>query len=151
MPDVVPQSIEKTPTADTSVNKPASGTYGEKASLQRLRQELPMGAGGAPGGPGGPAPIGAAPIGGIPDTGGGRPTGSQMPPGVPGVLGHPSDRPDVPVYQQRVPSPGAGSPIRQDSSARDAQVALLMALKDDPRVSDATREWAATVLQMING
>ena len=33
--------IEKTPTSDTSVNKPESGTYGEKADLARLRQSLP--------------------------------------------------------------------------------------------------------------
>ena len=56
MPDM--PEIEKTPTADTSVNSPESGTYGEKADLNRLRQALPpMGPPGSEGtGAAAPAP-----------------------------------------------------------------------------------------------
>ena len=42
--------LDKTPTSDVSVNKPESGTYGEKADLARLKQTLPpMGPPGAEG------------------------------------------------------------------------------------------------------
>ena len=48
--------IDKTPTQNTSVNKPESGTYGEKADLANLKSSLPpmaapeqQGVGGTPG------------------------------------------------------------------------------------------------------
>jgi hypothetical protein len=43
----------------------------------------------------------------------------------------------------------AGSPVRQARSSKDAQVAMLMALKDSDQVTAATREWASIVLEMI--
>ena len=33
----VSEEIEKTPTGNTAVNEPESGTYGEKADLNRLK------------------------------------------------------------------------------------------------------------------
>lgn len=147
MAEVVPNTVEKTPTADGSVNKPASGTYGEKAELDRLKQALPTGQT-APGGPGGPTPLQGPQPGPMPQDNG-RPPNSTMPPGVPGALGHPTDRPNVP-QSQRLQGPGV-NPVTQAESARDARVATLMALTQSPSVSDATREWAQMVLEMING
>lgn len=147
MAQVVPDTIEKTPTADSSVNKPASGTYGEKAELNRLRAALPQTQGG-PGGP--PAPGGApGPSGGVSPMPGdpGRPSGSTMPPGVPDVLGHPTERPGVPIGQPL--AQGGESPVTQAESARDARRALLMALSQSPQVSDTTREWAQMILESV--
>ena len=36
-----PDIVEKTPTQNMSVNKPESGTYGERAETDRLKKELP--------------------------------------------------------------------------------------------------------------
>ncbi len=34
-------TVEKSPTAGTSVNRPKSGTYGEKADVKKLEASLP--------------------------------------------------------------------------------------------------------------
>ena len=70
--------ISKTPTQNTSVNKPASGTYGEKAELSRLQQALPDSGGRPGGGAPGPSPMspGQGPAGG---PGPGRPPGPVWP------------------------------------------------------------------------
>lgn len=147
MADVIPDTIEKTPTQNQSVSKPASGTYGERADLARLKAQLPQGQ--TPGGaaPGGPTPMGAPAVGGLPNPAG-RPANAQVPPGVPAALGHPTDRPNVPLANPLVGP--TENPVRQAESARDARIALLMALVQDPSVSDTTREWAQTVLGMLN-
>lgn len=72
-----------------------------------------------------------------------------MPPGVPDVMAHQTDRPGVPLARPLQQAPG--NPVSQAESARDARIALLMALKDSPEVSDVTREWAGIVLEMMNG
>jgi len=135
--------IEKTPTQNTSVNKPESGTYGEKADLDQLRRSLPemQPPGGAPppGGmtPGAPPAERSAPMG--------RPkTGPRM---LPGPILNPTSQPDVPLDQPRVsPAP----PIPQKQSAADQQrLAILDALSTHPEVSKETREWATLVLEAL--
>lgn len=148
MASAVPDTIEKTPLANQSVNKPASGTYGEKADAARLKAQLPQSQPQGGAAPGGPTPMGAPAVGGIPNPQG-RPANADLPPGVPAALGHPTERPGVPLSNPLVgPTP---NPVTQAESARDARVALLMALVNDPSVSDTTREWAQTVLEMLNG
>lgn len=146
MADVVPDTVEKTQYADTSVNKPASGTYGEKAQVERLRQALPT-APSAPGGPGGPTPMQAPPGGRPLPNAPGRPSSSTMPPNVPEVLAHRTERPNVPMS---TPLMGpTQSNVASAESAKQARVAMLMALKDSPEVSETTREWAAALLQAL--
>ena len=138
--------ISKTPTRDASVNKPSSGTYGEKADLNRLKQALPD-SGARPGaGPAGPSPMGGPGVGGLagPE---GRPPGMTPPPGVPGALMHPTDRPNQPLSTPRV---GAGPPMGGASSAQEARLVVLQSLAESDTVSDATREWAANVLEMLS-
>ena len=92
--------IEKTPTQNTSVNKPESGTYGEKAELANLRRSLPemqppSEGPSAPGGmtPGAPPTERSAPMG--------RPkTGPRM---LPGPILNPTSQPDVPGGQRLQP------------------------------------------------
>ena len=130
MPDM--PEIEKTPTADTSVNSPESGTYGEKADLNRLRQALP------PMGPPGSEGTGAAAPAPTP---GRRPGPSS--PGIPDALLAPTDRPDVPLGQPLAPG-GVQMPPRAQA-ADQQRLAILDALTTHPDVSEETREWAKLV------
>ena len=126
--------LEKTPTADTSVNEPESGTYGEKADLSRLRQSLPpMGPPGSQG-TGQPGPVDAPPAGRRPQ---------QGPTGIPAALMGPTDRPDVPLGQPLVQG-GTPSPPRHQA-ADQQRLAILDALTTHPDVSGETREWALLV------
>lgn len=132
--------LEKTPMADTSVNRPESGTYGEKADLAQLRQSLPpMGAPGAEGtGAAPPAPTGPA----------GPGPGARRPPqsgqgGIPAALLAPTDRPDVPLGQPLAPG-GVQMPPRAQA-ADQQRLAILDALTTHPDVSEETRDWAKLV------
>ena len=134
MPD---QTIEKSPTADVSVNKPKSGTFGEKAEEQRLRDSLPPlgpAQGGVPGLEPSPMP---APTGGLPAQSGGRPPSS--PAGVPSVLLE--GEPPSPVEQPNAPS----------ANPQAARISLLEQLVSNEEVSDTTREWARIVLEALRG
>lgn len=141
--------IEKTPTQNTSVNKPESGTYGEKAELANLRRSLPemQPPSEGPSAPGGMTPGGMTP--GAPPTERsapmGRPkTGPRM---LPGPILNPTSQPDVPLDQPRVPP---APPIPQKQSAADQQrLAILDALSTHPEVSEETREWAQLVLEAL--
>lgn len=140
------QTIEKTPTQNHSVNKPASGTYGEKADVARLKEQLPEAGKPAQGGSptGGPPPV--RPSTSLPGGKPGRPP--TAPPGVPTAVLHPSDRPGVPLSQPlTAPTP----PLGGAETAQQARIALLDALASDPTVSDETREWARIVLEMLLG
>lgn len=138
------QTIEKTPTANQSVNKPSSGTYGEKADISRLKAALPESGGpsGAPPGEMSPVRQSTSLPGGPP----GRP--SAAPAGVPTAVMHPSQRPGVPLNQ---PLAQPAPPLGGAQSAQQARIALLDALASDPTVSEETREWASTVLEMLVG
>lgn len=125
--------LEKTPTGDTSVNAPESGTYGEKAELARLRQSLP------PMGPPGAGGTGAAPPASPPSS---RPPQSGQG-GIPAALLSPTDRPDVPLGQPLAPG-GVQMPPRAQA-ADQQRLAILDALTTHPDVSQETREWAKLV------
>lgn len=139
--------IEKTPTADVSVNKPASGTYGEKAELGRLKQQLPDSGARPQGGPPGAAPMGGPGSGGLSQGEPGRPGGPTAPPGVPQALMHESERPNVPL---NTPLQREGPPMAGAQSAQEARLVVLQALSESDEVSDATREWARGVLEMLS-
>tara|TARA_Y100001947_G_scaffold107122_1_gene91700 strand:- start:2164 stop:2592 length:429 start_codon:yes stop_codon:yes gene_type:complete len=132
-------TIDKTPTQNQSMNKPESGTYGEKVEVDRLKKELP-----STGGPGRPAPeepqratpTQNKPVEGLPAAP--LPGG---PPGVPDVLMHPGGGNVAPGQPM---APGGGA---QDIS--QARIALLDALASSQDVSSETREWAQIVLEMM--
>jgi hypothetical protein len=130
------QSIEKTPMAGTSVNKPESGTYGEKADLANLQQSLPpMGPGG--GAEGGPAPM-PQPSPAMPGRPGGRPM--NAPAGVPDVL----------LGTEDAATPAA-APNAPGASPEAARLALLEQLASSTEVSETTRAWARLVLESLSG
>ena len=147
------EDLEKLPQ-DTQVNKPSSGTYGEKAEVDRLKQSLPSTAAGGGPGPGGPAPqtprSGGRPIPGAadPTVAGGAPTPST-PPGVPPLLARPTDYPGRPVGTPASPTPQPGMAGAVDPAQQ--RLALLDALVRSPSVSEETREWATLVRQAIIG
>ena len=140
--------LDKTPTRDSSVNSPESGTYGEKADLARLRQALPpMGPPGSQGTGGAAPPAGAPPAGLGPGLQ--RPTGRPAggPTGVPSGVLAPTQRPGVPLSQPRDPGP---PPMPPRAAAADQQrLAILDALTTHPEVSEETREWATLVLEAL--
>ncbi len=133
MPD---KTTQKSPTADVSVNEPDSGTFGEKAEEQRLKDSLPpMGPGQAtPGLEPSPMP---PPTGGMPGQSGGRPPGA--PDGVPSVLleGEP------PLESEQPNAPRA--------NPQAARISLLEQLISNEEVSETTREWARIVLESLRG
>jgi len=127
--------IEKTPTANTSVNEPESGTFGEKADLNRLKGSLPpMGAQVAEAG--GPAPM-PNPNLSMPPQPGGRPT--RGPAGVPGAIMGAGD----------APTPAAQA--QSQATPQMARVALLEQLANSQEVSNTTREWARLILEQLRG
>lgn len=145
MADPAPHGeLEKTPTGSGAVNKPASGTYGEKADLDRLRQSLP------PIGPPGEAGVGAAPMvgpgGQVPQRPTGRPKNS--PANIPAGMLAPTQRPGVPLDQPLAATPQM--PARQP--AQDQQrLAILDALSTHPEVSPETQEWAKLLMEALIG
>lgn len=142
------EDLDKRPLPDGPVNRPASGTYGERAELDRLQKSLPTmepGTGPAPGG----QSTSAQPVRPAPPRPEGRPqTGAAAPPGVPSVLLAPSTRPDEPVGTPLSPPPMAmGGAVT--SAQRRLQILQMLAESDE--VSDDTREWAQIVLRQITG
>jgi hypothetical protein len=133
----LPDAIEKVPTGGPGLNKPTSGTYGERAELDNLKASLPpMAPAAAPGAGGGAAPM-PDPDFRPPGMEPGRP--GRAPAGVPPVLLE-GDGPAAPAAP--VDAPGAVNP-QQD------RIALLDYLATAPDVSEQTREWAKTVLEML--
>lgn len=145
MPDrPVPTELEKTPTSDISVNKPESGTYGEKVDLSRLRQSLPP-----MGPPGSDGTAAAAPPAGVRPGELNRPTGRPKngPSGVPGSLLSPTQRPGVPLDQPLARAPAPQPPRAQ--AANEQRLLILDQLTSHPEVSSDTREWARLVRDAI--
>ena len=131
-----PDVIDQVP-AGGNVMKPASGTYGDVATTERMKGQLEL-----PGSDTGqpstqPAP--AAPPG--------APNGQQVPQpqgGVPDVLMGPSTRPGTPV----------GSPLDQGATptavnGAQARLRALDQLANNPNVSKATRDWAEHVMKLL--
>ncbi len=137
-----PINIDKTPTQNQSANKPESGTYGEKAEVERLRKELPS-AGGPGAGPVQEAPPQRSqatpnkPVAGMPVQ---EPAG---PAGLPDVLTHPSRTPGQVTPRSSMVQPP------QPESLSQARLALLDSLATSQEVSAETREWAQIVLGMM--
>ena len=133
--------------APDGVNKPPSGTYGEKAAAAGLAKQLPFGGGGQNTAPPAPPPVSAQPM--APDQGPmGRPPGQAVP-GLSSVLTGPTTQPQVPVS-----TPLAQPPVNPMSQAQDpqhARIILLDQLSQSPQVSEETRTWAKHVLELLVG
>lgn len=133
------------------MNKPSSGTYGEGAELDRLKQSLPAGAVGQPPAPApaAPTPLSPEPLRRADPAAEGRPkTAAAAPPGVPSVLLEPTTRPEVPVTTPLQPM---GSPSPSTASSAQQRLAVLDMLSSSPNVSAATREWAANFRDALLG
>lgn len=132
-----PDVLEQVP-AGGGVNKPASGTYGEGAELDRLKAALP--GGGDRTRPTSPTP----PSMGMPS----GPGAPGAPAGLPEVLGRPTTRPDVPINTPLAPMTPQ-NPVAGAVDAQQRRLALLDALSQSPEVSEETREWAGVVMKKI--
>lgn len=135
-----PSVMEQQPAGGNPM-KPESGTYGERAELEALHQQLPSGAPAA----GAPAPgVAPGPPPGMPQ--GQRP--ASGPAGLPGGLLAPSGRPDVPVFSPL----DEGLPQNPMAGAVDAQqqrLLLLDALAEHPEASLEVKEWARVVREKL--
>lgn len=128
-------------------NLPDSGVYGEAADLNRLKKSLPASRAvvGQPEQSAPPmpqqSPFPQAQPMGRPDT------GAAAPPGIPSVILHPSDRPEVPMTGTAMPTPQPPTPSAPDQ----ARLAMLQMLSQSPDVSVDTRQWAQEVLRILIG
>lgn len=147
MPDV--PDIGKVPTGPGNVNKPASGTYGEKTELANLKASLPpMDPNAGPGGQKAQLPPIKPMVTPTPGNLGGRPAGASAPPGVPAPIVAPTTRPEVPVTTPLSDSVAAPVP---DLDAAGRRLQILDLLANSPDVSESTREWASRVLKALVG
>ena len=132
--------VTKMPLPGGNVNSPASGTYGEKAALERLKSQLP-------GVDAGAGPTASNPAAPMPTPPAGAGISNSPPPGVPSGIMAPTSRPDVPVstpLQQGPVSPLAGA-----QTGNQQRLAILDSLANSPNVSDSTREWAQSLVQSL--
>jgi len=134
-----PDIVEKTPTQNMSVNKPESGTYGERAETDRLKKELPSSGGPVQGQQQAPPRAQATPN---------RPPENMPipeeagPKGVPNVLMH-EGKGLNPLM------PSTGGVMAGPQNTAQARMALLDSLANSREVSEETREWAQIVLGML--
>jgi len=131
---------EKTPS---SVNQPASGTYGEGADLARLKAQLPSPS--APIGSGPNTEPAPAPMGTTPPR---PPDGGQSPiEGLPASLfTQPTTRPLEPGTA--MPS---NTPQPSTMTGQQQRIMILDALANDPSRSEETREWARMMIRILVG
>lgn len=129
-------AIDKMPG---SVNKPASGTYGDQANLDDLRSSMSVP--GAETGSASPQPAPAPP---------GAPRGQQpqvsAPGTVPDILLRPSTQPGTPPS---TPLAGEGIPSDVSAGVSAGHRAILQRLAAAPNVSQTTRRWAQAVLESL--
>lgn len=131
--------LEKTPTQNMSVNKPESGTYGERAETDRLKKELPSSGGPVEGQQQAPPRAQASPN---------RPP-VNMP--IPEEAG-PTGVPNVMMHQGKGLNPvmpSSGGVMAGPENVAQARIALLDSLANSREVSEETREWAQVVLEML--
>lgn len=130
--------ITQMPTAGGNVNSPASGTYGEGAALERLKQQLPATTGSGPTAQPGDtaAPMPTPPAGGM-----------STPPagGLPSLLLAPTSRPDVPVSTPL----DLGAPAPEALNGRQRRMQVLDTLANSPDMTDETREWATLMISKL--
>jgi hypothetical protein len=142
-------TVDQRPMPGGGANKPSSGTYGEKADTERLKQSLPSSGAPAPGGQ--PLPqMSPAPISPTQEYGG-RPVGPTAPPGVPPAIMHPTARPDVPMS-----TPLAGDPLNQQAlppndAHFEGRLRTIDTLIQSNRVSPQTREWLEILRAVLIG
>jgi hypothetical protein len=117
---------------NVSVNEPSSGTAQTPSDQQRMTKAVMQG---APPQPTQPSPPVSQFRPGVP---------RQGPPGIPAVVTAPTDLPGVPVN-----TPLAGTAPSAPLPPDQARIAFLDRLRNDPRVSPTTREWARLVLEEI--
>lgn len=129
---------EQTLPGGQGVNAPSSGTYGQGAALERLKQSLPKAQTPGPGAETG------APVSPLPRTSPADPSG---PAGVPPAIMAPTSRPDVPAMTPLALP--AANPMSDASSWRQRNLAMLDALANDPTRSPTTREWASGALAKL--
>lgn len=129
-----PDVLEQVP-AGGGMNKPESGTYGEKTELAALQAALPQA---EPTAPQPDVQVTPSSTGSAP-----RPTA----PGLPAGLMAPTQRPDVPVS-----TPLAGAPVNPLAGAADARqkrLMLLDILSRNPQASPEVQEWASILKQKL--
>lgn len=137
-PSTGPDVVEQIPAGGNPM-QPESGTYGAKASTDRLKQQLNL-----PGGETSSPPT--KPTSMQP----GQPQGQGVPAspsGVPDVLMRPTTQPDVPPSTPL--SPAASQQFPGAVNAAQRRVAGLQALVDSPNVSAELKEWAQVVLDKL--
>jgi len=129
--------IMKQPMPGGGVNKPGSGTYGEKADLDRLNQQLP---------PMAPQKQQAGPA--LP------PVSPPVPPppssgemGLPGGMMAPTTEPSTPVNTPLAPPTMAPPPMPPNQQ----RLALLDQLINSDQTSPQTKAFARTLAQQISG
>lgn len=116
-----------------NVNQPASGTYGDVASLDKLKASFPQ----PPTTPNGSLPTKPMPqpqTGSIP-----TPQAGGLPPG----LLAPTDLPHVPSSTPLQGPPVA--PVLNAQTDRQKRLAIIDSLLQDPNTAEVTREWAGHV------
>lgn len=129
---------EQTLPGGQGIGAPASGSYGEKASLDRLQKSLPKAQTVSPGAETG------APVAPLPRT---SPAASGGDGGVPPSILAPSSRPDVPAMTPLAQP--AANPMADAATWRQRNLAMLDALANDPTRSPVTREWASQALDKL--
>lgn len=128
------------PPAGGNVNSPESGTYGERAALDRLQASLP---GQNPGSPAATQPMSPPQ---------GRPGPAPTPPGQggtggpPAALFAPTIQPDTPVSTPL--NVNAAPVVPQDGPAQ--RLMLWHKLANDPAVADETRELAQRMVVKLS-
>lgn len=125
--------------ATPSVNKPASGTYGDGQRLADLKKQMPSsGTANTPGGNVSAPPMSTDPpmVSPTPPPGNNSP---QQPATVPPVLFGPTGRPNEPVGT--LPADSAFAP-EQPFTGPQARMEMLIRLANSPDVSEQTKEWA---------
>lgn len=128
-----PSIIEQMP-AGGNVSRPQSGSYGEKAEAERLKQALPQ-SDAAP-----PQQAGTPPSGF-----GTAPSPTRAPALPPGLLA-PTTRPDVPVS---TPLAVPTDPFAGAVDARQRRLRMIDIISTHPDASPELKEWASVVKQKL--
>lgn len=129
--------VEKLPTGQTPINRPASGTYGEKAALDNLESALPTASspGPMPGPAAGPTPM--SPTNPV------RSSRESKIPGIPAPIMKPASVEPTPAGAMAPPSPVPAM------SGAQRRLQILDMLATSPNVSETTREWAQRVMDIL--
>lgn len=135
--------VEKTEIGNPA-NQPASGTYGDKASVERLADALPDPTEGAPTDPtaggGDLPPVDAS---GVTNARSNREAAGM--PGLPAPILAPTNRPDSPAGATPLRGPGDAATV----TPRQQRLAMLDLLANSSEVSEETREWAQLVIRIL--